>query len=216
MKTPEDIPPYLNLSLEDMDGEIWKDVIGYEGLYQVSNRGRIKSLAKGGSGNKTMEEHILKLQVHRCGSNYARLQVRMHKNGKGKTVSVHRLVASNFIPNPDNKPHVDHIDTNPFNNGVPNLRWVSVAENANNPLTLIHRSKAVNGFKGRPEFLRKQREHQPRAKRVAQYDLNDNIIAIHLSQSAAARAVNGDINGISRACKGLYSQAYGYKWKYIN
>lgn len=198
-----------------MDGEIWKDVVGYEGLYQVSNKGRIKSLVKKGSGSKTFVEHIVKLQIHKSRINYFRLQIRMYKDGKGATVSIHRIVAQHFIPNPENKPYIDHIDTNPLNNEVSNLRWVTSKENANNPLTTVHHDDAVRKFKDDPLFIKKQRENQPHAKRVAQYGMDGVFIAEYISQMAAARAVGGDINGISRACKGIHSQAYGYIWKYV-
>ena len=98
--------------------EIWKDVVGYEGLYQVSNMGRVKSLNYG-------RERILKASDN--GSGY--LYVALCKKGKYKNFLVHRLVAMVFISNPENKPCIDHIDTNKRNNKVENLRWVTHEEN---------------------------------------------------------------------------------------
>ena len=117
--------------------EIWKDVQGYEGLYQVSNLGRIKSLGRFvdrlASGHCWQEERILK--PHK--TKYGYLNVILSKKGKTKTFSVHRWVALAFIPNPENKPQIDHINADKTNNTVNNLRWVTCKENINNPLTLV-------------------------------------------------------------------------------
>ena len=75
------------------------------------------------------------------------LSVTLCKNGKTKRLSVHRLVAETFVPNPEGKPVVDHIDTNPKNNSVDNLRWVTTQENCMNPLTRINNSKSKMGHK---------------------------------------------------------------------
>lgn len=101
--------------------EIWKDIKGYEGLYQISNLGRVKSL-----GNEyRKKEKYLKLQYSRDG--YQRLGLR--KSGVAKCEYIHRLVAIAFIPNPLNKPQVNHIDGNKQNNKVNNLEWVTPFEN---------------------------------------------------------------------------------------
>lgn len=95
--------------------EVWKDIEGYEGKYQVSNMGNIRSLDYRGTG----ETHIMKQGERRRGYKC----VRLHKEGKGKTHSVHRLVAQAFIPNPRNLPQVNHLDENKENNSVDNLEW---------------------------------------------------------------------------------------------
>lgn len=96
--------------------EEWKDVKDYEGLYQVSNLGRVKGLKKG---------KILK--QHDNGKGY--MQVGLYKNNKGKPYYVHRLVAKAFIPNTENKPEVNHKDKDRANNCVDNLEWVTSKEN---------------------------------------------------------------------------------------
>ena len=116
--------------------EIWKDVQGYEGLYQVSNLGRVKSLGRFVDKLKChywQEEKILKPRKN----HYGYLRFNLYKDGKTKTFSVHRLVAVAFIPNPENKPQIDHINADKTNNTVNNLRWVTCKENINNPLTLV-------------------------------------------------------------------------------
>ena len=111
------------------EAEIWKDVKGYEGLYQVSNLGNVKSLV-GWNGKRYIErERILKKTVHLACGNYYREIVRLTKDMKGKNFKVHRLVAEAFLPNPNNLPQVNHIDGNTFNNNVNNLEWCTNREN---------------------------------------------------------------------------------------
>ena len=120
-----------------MTKEIWKDVEGYEGLYEVSNKGRVRSLdhyieiTKGHP--QICRGRVLKNWVHPK-THYCVTD--LSKNGKRVHVKTHRLVAKAFIPNPDNKPFIDHINRNRQDNRVENLRWVTKSENMNNPLTL--------------------------------------------------------------------------------
>ena len=112
--------------------EIWKDIKGYEGLYQVSSFGRVKRVTTG---------RILK------GSNdsIGYLLVILYKNNIGSTKKIHRLVAEAFIPNPDNKPQVNHIDEDKTNNIVSNLEWMTAKENSNHGTRngRVSRSKSI-------------------------------------------------------------------------
>ena len=126
--------------------EEWRPIEGFEGLYEVSNTGRVKSLEKRVSNNGGIQyrpERILRQNVQR--NREGRHLVILCKEGKTFSKAVSRLVASAFIPNPENKPCVDHIDTNPQNNHVSNLRWVTAHENAMNPLTRVHNSLSKMG-----------------------------------------------------------------------
>jgi hypothetical protein len=110
------------------EGEEWRDVIGFEGLYYVSNLGRVASAQ---FHNKTN----FKLMAQCTVKGYKFVKLRDWKNKVEGSYPVHRLVASAFIENPENKEQVDHIDTDPSNNNLSNLRWVTVLENQRNPIT---------------------------------------------------------------------------------
>jgi len=97
--------------------EIWKDIKGYEGLYKISNCGRVKSLRR---------NIIMKIAL----DNYNYYHINFQVNNISETIKIHRLVALNFIPNPDNKPQVNHIDGNKKNNHVSNLEWCTNQENS--------------------------------------------------------------------------------------
>lgn len=113
-----------------MEKEIWKDIAGYEGLYQVSNFGRVKSLEReeyvpGFSRRRIRKGRILAQTKNRGGYMLAHLS----KDGTAKRVSVHRLVAKAFIPNPGGKTTVNHIDGDKTNNMSNNLEWATMSEN---------------------------------------------------------------------------------------
>ena len=107
--------------------EEWRPVVGYEGLYEVSNTGRVRSVDKYDSMNRFLRGRILRLFTDGLG--YLRAQ--LYSNSKRKSFLVHRLVAQAFIPNPDNLPQVNHRDENPGNNNVDNLEWCDRSYNNN-------------------------------------------------------------------------------------
>ena len=119
--------------------EIWKDVLGYEGLYQVSNYGRLKCLNKirvgfsyknGKTTNRFYPEKLMKL------SKFDRYYgAGLRKNGKYKTMLIHRLVAIAFIENPLNKPNINHIDFNTKNNTIHNIEWCTQYENIHHTMS---------------------------------------------------------------------------------
>ena len=119
-----------------LPNEEWRDVVGYEGYYIASNIGRVISLLRyvrhPSGGKKIIKPHLMCLK--KCKSGY--LTVYLSKNGISKDCLVHRIVATAFIPNPNNKPQIDHIDRDKTNNIVENLKWCTGSENMSNPLTI--------------------------------------------------------------------------------
>ena len=120
---------YTPTKVEVLEGEKWKPVVGFEELYAVSSKGRVASLQYHGKPSFSI------MSLINVGG-YPAVKIRNSKTGFAQTLKVHRLLAEAFIPNPEGKPCIDHIDTNTANNNVENLRWVTELENQRNPLTL--------------------------------------------------------------------------------
>ena len=126
--------------------EKWKAVDGFEGFYEVSNLGRVKALERLVENNGGMQRKHEKILKENRSNGHA--VVVLCRDKKTYPKFVHRLVAQAFIPNPEGKPVVDHLDTNALNNRVENLRWVTQQENCMNPLTREHNSKSKMGHRG--------------------------------------------------------------------
>lgn len=169
--------------------EIWKDIKGYENLYQISNLGRIKSFPR--IGTRTMKIRILKQTITKNGY-YC---VVLYKNRKPKTKSVHRLVAETFIPNPNNYNIVNHKDENSLNNNVNNLEWCTQKYN-------------INYGTGN-----KRRSDTEKIK-VNQYDLNGNFIKEWQGIIDVSKKLKISDGNIVACCKGKRKTAGGYKWEY--
>ena len=186
--------------------EEWKDIKDYENLYQVSNLGRVKSLKREiiySDGRKhTYKEKILKPRKNK----YGYLVVCLCNNGNRKEFFVHRLVALAFIPNPDNKPHIDHIDTNPLNNVYTNLHWVTPKENNNNELTKQHVSEAMKGKKISEETKEKRR------KKIYCVELDKVFNSI----KEASEELGIFATTISAVCKGKRKTVGGYHFMYYH
>lgn len=105
--------------------EIWKDIPNYEGLYQVSNLGRIKSLKREANNQYCKDDTILKVRKHKNGYCF----VALYKNGKSKEISIHRIVATSFLENSNNYPSINHINGNKEDNRIENLEWCSPSHN---------------------------------------------------------------------------------------
>ena len=162
--------------------EIWKDINGYEGLYQVSNLGRVKRITTG---------RVLKPLNHANGY----LMVKLSKNSIVYTKTVHRLVAEAFIPNPEHKSEINHIDENKTNNNVSNLEWMTRKENIN---------------------------HGTRTERMSKTQ-SIPIIAINIKTGESkefygarecARQLGLTHGNITSVLKGRYKQTGGYTFKY--
>ena len=184
--------------------EIWKDIKGYEGLYQVSNFGNIKSLARKNTFycvlRKEYLERPVKERILKTNDKNAKYkQVHLLKNGVVKVYLVHRLVAQEFIPNPNDLPQVNHIDGNKYNNRIDNLEWCTASENNKHAFRI-----------GLKEIYNKTK--------VNQYDLNGNFIKTWncITEFYKEKGVSIKSSTISMCCKGKRKTAYGYKWKYAD
>lgn len=196
---------YKNLSLEDLPNEEWRDVVGYEGLYQVSNMGRVKSLErqsstfcqKGTMCTYSVNEKICK--QHTVGGY---LMVHLSNNNKKKLVRVHRLVAMSFMPNPNNYPQINHINENKTDNTLGNIEWCTCKQNNNHGT----RNKRMSST---------QRNDKKKSKRVLQYSLNGELVKEWESICDAGRA-GYNRQGVSRVCRGMknYNTSGGYIWKF--
>lgn len=123
-----------------MSKEEWKDIQGYEGLYQVSNLGRVKSLER--ITKIPNAKRIEKEKIRKLGTRNGYFVINLMKNNKRKSFQVHRLVAEAFIDNPQDKPFVNHIDYNKKNNNVYNLEWCTQKENVHHSIkNMKHRHK---------------------------------------------------------------------------
>lgn len=183
-----------------MTNEIWKDVPGYSGLYQVSTTGRIRAYSKI-RGTVRLKPRILKPRVNRHGY----FQITLVNETGRKTFSLHRLVAMSFIPNPENKPCVDHLDCNRENCAVENLRWVTYSENALNPITNARQRNKIGPLAG------KYGELHPRSVRVSQYAKDGTFLCSYGSILEAQRKTG--INNIWRCLSGKRKTAGGFMWK---
>lgn len=225
---------YKNLSLEDLSGEEWRDVVGYEGLYQVSNLGRVKSLRMYDSWGRKRYISILKQSINK-GNGYC--YVNLHdKNGNGLVHTIHRLVAKSFLPNPLNKPCIDHINTVRTDNRTCNIRWVTYSENCRNEitnkrmsesgkrnsdvafLTFISRTKSKTKeakLKRKESMIRNgsyERISAAKRRAIYQIDLDGNIVNEFKSIAEAQRKTGAC--HISDVCRGVRKIAGGYYWKF--
>lgn len=167
--------------------EIWKDVENYEGFYQVSNFGRVKSLKFG-------KEKVLLLQKDKFG----RLFVWLCKSGEKKNVKVHRLVGKAFVKGYFEGAVINHIDHNPQNNVSSNLEWTTQKDNCS-------REKSFG-----PEITKKLF-----SKKVLQFMKDGTFIREWPSIMEIKRQLGFDDGYICRCCNGNRKSAYGFRWRYV-
>lgn len=181
---------------------IIKDVVGYEGLYKITSDGNIISLGNGNSTNSETKK-VKQMTIFITDKGYTK--IKLSKNSVIKYYSIHRLVAKAFIPNPENKLQVNHINGKKTDNRVENLEWVTAKEN------IQHSVK--NGL----QVYKKGIENKC-SKQIFQKDLQGNIIKEWGSINEACKQLNYNSFGIIKCCKNQkkYKTAYGYKWEYKN
>lgn len=177
--------------------EIWKPIKGFEDKYEVSNYGRVKSLNRTTvdcNGNvRYYKGRLLKLKPNKVRGYTA---VRLYKNGKVNHIEVHRLVGIHFIPNPDNLPVINHLNTIRHNNHVDNLEWCSYGEN------IKHKGA-----------FRKGREKMK--KKVFQYSLDGDFIRTWNSATDIENSENEfKRSGVCHVCNGTKPTYKGFVWSY--
>ena len=180
--------------------EIWKDVFGFEGLYQVSNLGKVRSLDRlanfnGGIGLR--KGRVLKLGNNNDGY----LQVALSKDGKQTTFVVHRLVYEAFNGKIPEGMQVNHIDEDKTNNSIENLNVMTSSEN-------------INWGTGNERRAKSMINHKSLSKPIIQYSLTGEKLAEYESLSDAKRKLTINQGNISSALNGRYKTAGGYIWKY--
>lgn len=185
--------------------EEWRPINGYEGLYEVSDWGNVRSLdhtviQRNFKGRYVETHYKGKILTHGRGrKNYMRMT--LCKNNVTERKWLHRLVAEAFIPNPSNKPFIDHRDGNPQNNNVENLQWVTTKENNNNPITLERLRESKIGCKNRE------------TKKVARCDAVWNILEVYDSLKDARRKGFCNVHYAVYQSRTHYSG--GFFWKFI-
>ena len=210
--------------LDKVMDEVWKDIRLFD-KYQVSSIGRVRNKKTG---------KIRKILLSNKGYPFVSLYIRI-QDGKEirRNYLIHRLVADAFIPNPDNKPEVDHINTIVTDNRIENLRWVTKKENSNNPLTLKHIGDSKRGEKspywGKPRTevtkMKMRHEHKKsdkykhganhrHSKHVYQYDLDGNYITEYDCMRDASRATGINYGMIAYCCDGRYKRGGQFLWSY--
>ena len=178
-----------------MNKEIWKDIEGYEGLYQVSNLGRVRSLdrtytQKARSGS--VLNHTYKGCILKPNNVMGYLQVNLQNHKRRNDQKIHRLVAQTFIPNLENKREVNHIDGDKTNNCVDNLEWVTTSENQLHSYYVLKHN----------------------LKPILQYDLNGIFIKEWETIMIASKELNIFGSNITECCRGRRKTAGRYIWRY--
>lgn len=187
--------------------EIWKDIDGYIGFYQISNLGRVKCLQReiirsGDIKKNHTRKFTLNEQIKRTAFDKDKYQiVALNKDGKSKMHKIHRLIAKAFIPNPENKPQVNHIDGNPSNNSISNLEWVTNRENT------IHAFKFLNRNEKRYKI------EQFNNKKVLQYDKKGNLLNTYTTRAEASRKTGVNQSDICKCANNKKQTAGGFIWK---
>ena len=199
----------------NIETEEWRDIEGYEGLYEVSSLGRVRGCDRyvsNGRGSVLLcKGKVLKLKKDKLGYH----RIILSKDNKQTTFQVHRLVAKAFqdvCGKLRSGLEVDHLDTDPSNNRATNLRWCTCSENHLNPLTRKHRSDAMKG-ENHPRYGKFGKDN-PTSKPIIQMDRQGNLLTEFEGLMDAERQLGIDPSSISRCCKGKVKTAGGFKWKY--
>lgn len=191
---------------------IWKAIPEYEGYYEASTNGEIRSLDRYvNNRNSFVKGKMMHLNLGSSGYLY----IGLSKNGITKVYKVHRLIAKTFIKNPDNKPCIDHINTKRTDNRVCNLRWATLKENSRNPLTKHHakygKEKRIGNKKSSCQKFRNNAPNKP--KPVYRYTLTGEFMDEFQSIIEAESVTRVEASGIRKALDKSYRTSGGYLWR---
>ena len=192
-----------------MENEIWKDVKGYEGYYQVSNMGRVKSMRvlKTPKNGKICRKNVFLSTKASHDKQY--ITVALCRDGEKKPIQVHRLVAEAFVPNPNSLPFVNHKDENPSNNCADNLEWCTHEYNLQYSM---ERNKPYKTKRERPKNeLLPLCAYTLSGEFVGRFDSVWDAIEKLGIESKTPRCVRSNIR---MCCKGKAKSAFGYTWRY--
>lgn len=193
--------------------EIWKDVVGYEGLYMVSNYGRIKTVERdcfvSGKNHHTLHINERILPVSKFKNGY--LNRTLSKNGITKTYKVHRLVARAFLGEPLERQVVNHKDHNRSNNRLDNLEYVTHKENIKDMWEFSHNTKIRETAKRTIKFAIEKNK-----KKVNQYSKDGTYIKTWESITDASIHTKANISHISQCCNGQRKSSGGYVWRFTD
>jgi hypothetical protein len=193
---------------DDLMQEIWKDIKGYEKYYQISNLGNVKRKKRIRYDKVRKIESSLKEMILKAGDNgNGYLMIKLYPDYKPHYI--HRLVATAFIPNPDNLNCVNHKDCNPKNNVAENLEWCTQQYN-------IKYSFQIGNHKSPKSMLGKIGSKNHLSKPIKQIDITTNkIVRIWSNAFEVARELNYCRTSISKCCLNKQKTSYGYKWQFL-
>lgn len=185
-----------------------KDVKGYEGYYKVSADGAIISTARQRPDGRIYKEKVLSPGKGSAGY----LNVTLCKNKVMKCINIHRIVAKNYLPNPENLPEVNHIDGDKHNNAISNLEWCTSQHNIRHGIS--------NGLRTVSDHSRKVSSENGKKRRrpVACYDIHtDELVSAFISiKEAVDQKYATQDTKVTEVCKGRRNTHNHYKWRYIN
>lgn len=187
--------------------EIWKDIEEYEGLYQISNLGRVKSLERYVITKHGYQLPISKKILKQITNKFGYKKVELNKNGKGKSYSVHRLVAKTYLKDYNENLQVNHVNGIKDDNRVENLEMVTASQNQWHSYHVLKTKPSMQGHFG---------SNHVRSLKVKQYDKQGNYIKTWDSIIEAAHEVNVPPCCISNTCSNRRKTAGGYIWKYAD